>query len=412
MAHESLSTDQLLCGIELIKSADGAIDLQKLEYIAAIDERNAWRADGARDLVAWVSAHFQESHWTARRWIAAARALPALPLTQRAMRTGALPLVKVCELVRIATPETEAGLIRWAQGVSASAIRRRAYRETVDPIEEVRDDDSSRYLSWWFEDDRRLQLEGMLPAEQGALVVKALQRLADRLPSDPDSQRASTVDQRRADALVALASQSISDDADSTRARVNLHVDLDALVDRDGSGLAESGGVLHPEVASMLCCDSIVQAIMHGDGGHTVGIGRATRNVPEWLYRQLRERDGGCTFPGCHHRRYVKAHHIWWWEWGGPTDLDNLVLVCDFHHKLIHLHGWRVELGRKAGVVHWFRPGYQPYTPRPPGGWDSEPFARRGAAELRRSPKANRAPPEGPEQGRADGLGHPELVGA
>ena len=123
MAHESLTTAQVLHGVKLVKSADGAIDLHKLEYIAAVDDRRVWRDAGARNLVEWVSAEFQESHWTARRWVGASQALPELPETQRAMRTGSLSLVKVCELVRFATPATEGDLIRWAQGVSAAAIR-------------------------------------------------------------------------------------------------------------------------------------------------------------------------------------------------------------------------------------------------------------------------------------------------
>jgi len=245
-----------------------------------------------------------------------------------------------------------------------------------------------------------------------AEMVKALDGLADSLPSDPDAERAFTLDQRRADALVALSSQAISDDVDSARARVNLHIDLAALVARDGSGSIESGGIVHPDVASMMCCDSVVQAIYHGYGGHAVGIGQASRTVPEWLHRQLRQRDGGCTFPGCHHKRYVQAHHIWWWEWGGPTNLDNLVYVCHFHHKLIHLYGWRVELGKQVGVVHWFKPNYEPYKLCPSGGRDSEPFARRGAAELRRSPEPNRTPPEGPEREGSKTLSQPVLVGA
>jgi hypothetical protein len=376
LTHESLSTTQVLYGVGLIKSVDGSIVRQKLEYIAAVDDRSAWREAGARNLIEWVSAEFQESHWTSRRWIGAARALPGLAQTRRALSTGALSLVKVCELVRFATPETEGELIRWAQGVSAAAIRRRAYRETVDPIEEVRAEHDARSLSWWYEDDKRLHLEGILPAEQGAQVVKALDRLADKLPSDPEAERAATIEARRADALVALSSQAIADDPDSARARVNLHVDLAALNARSGSGELESGGIVHPAVASMLCCDSIVQAVLHGEGGHTVGIGQASRNVPEWLHRQLRLRDGGCTFPGCHHKRYVKAHHIWWWEWGGPTDLDNLVYVCEYHHKLIHVEGWRVELGKTAGVVHWFKPNYEPYEPNraPPDGPGADDF--------------------------------------
>jgi hypothetical protein len=188
------------------------------------------------------------------------------------------------------------------------------------------------------------------------------------------------------------------------RARVNLHVDLAALVAGDGSATIESGGVVHPEVASLVCYDSIVQAIVHGDGGHTVGIGQAARTVPEWLYRQLRERDGACTFPGCHHRRYVKAHHIRWWEWGGPTDLDNLVLVCNFHHKLIHLYGWRVELGKRAGVVPWFRPDYEPF--------DTLPAPRAGFRAFRSARRSGAPPKPRAEPGSAGwgGRGRPQRV--
>jgi hypothetical protein len=368
------TTAELTRDLEVLNRIEGSIRRQKLERIAELERRQVWRNDGAKDMAQWVAARCDESRWRSHRWVDAAQAIESLPQIRRALSRGALSLDKVCELTRFATPETEAGLVAWAVSVSLGTVKRKADRATVDPIEETRADDDARSLSWWYEDDRRLHLEALLPAEQGATVVRALERLADRLPFDPDSERALTVDQRRADALVAIASQAIADDPDSARARVNLHVDLATLVARDGSGTIESGGVVHPEVASLLCCDSVVQAIVHGDGGHAVGIGQASRTVPEWLYRQLRERDGGCTFPGCHHKRYVKAHHIWWWEWGGPTDLDNLVLVCNFHHKLIHLYGWRVELGKLAGVVHWFKPDYEPYEPNraPPEAFRSE----------------------------------------
>jgi Domain of unknown function (DUF222) len=354
---------QLQGGIAVVKNLSGAADRHKLELLAEADELQIWRDEGAKDMTQWVSAHFGVSHWTARRWIDSSHALRELPGVARALSSGRLSLVKTVELTRFATPETEAQLIRWALGVSAGAIRRRADAAGIDSLEEVKAEQNARSLSWWYEQDRRLHLEGVLPSDQGAVVVKTLDRLAAKLPADPEREREWSIDERRADALVALASQWIADDPDSARARVNLHVDLTALADRSGSAEIEGGGIMHPEVAARLGCDSIMQMVVHGEGGHTVGLGRSTRNVSESLHRQLRQRDGGCTFPGCHHKRYVQAHHIWPWEWGGPTDLDNLVMVCDFHHKLVHEGGWRVELGRQAGVVHWFKPGCVPYEP-------------------------------------------------
>ncbi len=347
----------------VIKNLAGSVALQRLELIAELDDRRIWRTDGARSMAEWVAANFGISQWAARRWIAAGHALGELPQVRAALRRGQLSLDKVLELTRLATADSESELIAWALRVSAAAIRRKGDLAQGDEIDAVRQDDRARSLSWWYEDGRRLWLEGFLPSEQGALVVAALERVADQLPAEPGSEPSQTVDARRADALVALCSRQQSSDPEPTRAAVSLHVDLAAL---RGGGSAELEGVgaLHPALASMLCCDARVQAVLHDHEGHAVGLGRATRNVSEWLKRQLRRRDGECcSFPGCQQKRFVDGHHIWPWKWGGPTDLDDLVLVCKFHHKLVHLHGWRVALGKKPGMVHWFKPGNRLYEP-------------------------------------------------
>ena len=91
--------------------------------------------------------------------------------------------------------------------------------------------------------------------------------------------------------------------------------------------------------------------------------------------RQLKYRDRECTFPGCGERRFTQAHHIVWWECGGPTDLDNLVLVCTFHHKLVHEYGWAIKR-EQHGTVSWFRPdgtGYRAGPGPPPTISEREP---------------------------------------
>jgi hypothetical protein len=97
--------------------------------------------------------------------------------------------------------------------------------------------------------------------------------------------------------------------------------------------------------------------------GNPLGIGRAARNVPRWLRRQLLYRDHGCTFPGCGTRMFLRAHHIHHWELGGPTDYDNLVLVCAFHHKLVHEGGWSVCLN--GTVSEWYKPSGRGYDRGP-----------------------------------------------
>src|SRR6266536_3335303 len=72
-------------------------------------------------------------------------------------------------------------------------------------------------------------------------------------------------------------------------------------------------------------------------------------------------------FPGGGARRFTQAHHIVWWERGGRTDLDNLVLMCSFHHRLVHEYGWRIKRDHDA-TVGWFHPDGRRYRagPAPP----------------------------------------------
>ncbi len=158
-----------------------------------------------------------------------------------------------------------------------------------------------------------------------------------------------------------MASQEIAQDKDPDRATVVVHAPLDALSGGDRGCAIERGPVIHPEVAARLSCDARLQVVLHDRKGDPLGIGWAGRNPPPWLMRALRHRDERCTFPGCDLRRFTHAHHITKWPLG-PTTLRNLVLVCPFHHKLVHEHHWKVELS-KAGAVIWFRPNGRRFDP-------------------------------------------------
>ncbi len=329
-----------------------------------------WRDDGCRDMAQWLSGRLGISQWIAARWVNASHAIPTLPLISQALESGRLCLDKVVELCRFATPESEQELIVWARRVSVGAVKHKADVACRPELEEVRTVERARFLRWWWnEGGVSLGFEGLLPAAEGAAFIKALKRLSERLPESPTEEPTSAIplsaedrrEQRCADALSVLSSQTIAADQDADRSTVVLHTTLESV----GLGCAEIEGArgLHPDIGRELSCDCRLQYVLTDKEGNALGIGRASRNVPRWLYRQLLRRDHGCTFPGCGTRMFLKAHHIWHWELGGPTDYDNLVLVCSFHHKLVHRFGWSVCL--KGTVAEWYKPNGRRYDPGP-----------------------------------------------
>ncbi|HVF18949.1 MAG TPA: HNH endonuclease signature motif containing protein, partial [Mycobacteriales bacterium] len=74
-------------------------------------------------------------------------------------------------------------------------------------------------------------------------------------------------------------------------------------------------------------------------------LGRLTRDISPALRKWLHLRDGGCRAGGCDKPAHATdAHHIRWWRHGGRTDRHNLVLLCSFHHYLVHDRGWTIEM--------------------------------------------------------------------
>jgi len=67
-----------------------------------------------------------------------------------------------------------------------------------------------------------------------------------------------------------------------------------------------------------------------------IGSGRTTRTISRRLRRALEHRHCTCAIPGCGATRGLHAHHIQHWEDGGETELNNLVLLCPYHHRLHH----------------------------------------------------------------------------
>ena len=108
---------------------------------------------------------------------------------------------------------------------------------------------------------------------------------------------------------------------------------------------------LAPHVARQLACDASRRTVLENERGEVLNIGRRSRIVPWHIAHALRIRDGGCRFPGCSQHRWTDAHHIHHWADGGETSLENLVILCRYHHRALHRDEYRIEHGADGELL-------------------------------------------------------------
>ena len=166
---------------------------------------------------------------------------------------------------------------------------------------------------------------------------------------------------RRADALAWMAKR-MFEPADapvlaSDRHAIVVHLEAEVLADgRAGRCEIEHRTAIAAETARRLCCDAGIVPVVDGPNGEPLSVGRRTRSIPPAVRRALSSRDRGCRFPGCSATHRLHGHHVRHWANGGETSLDNLILLCPTHHRLVHeggfddgafrfttAHGWTVR---------------------------------------------------------------------
>jgi len=382
-----------------------------LRLLARFDRLRGWEAKGHRSCAHWLHFRTGLDLGAAREHVRVARALEALPETAASMARGRLSFSKVRALTRVATPGSESDLLELAEGATTAQLERmvRGWKKASrrDEAAGERARHAERRLSVFPDDDGMYVVPGVLEPEAGALLQRAIEAAGDALyraerdgrdpvtgePTTPPPgmprQRRREAARRRADALALLAERALAagfggavpsgdggeadaggearwGEADASdgpaapspapvsgcraeRYQVVLHVDADTLsADREpGRSELEDGTRVSAETSRRIACDAALIRVTEDGEGSVLDVGRRTRTIPPALRRALEIRDRGCRFPGCG-LRFAEAHHVRHWADGGATSLRNCVLLCRFHHRLVHEGGWRLE---------WWGPG-------------------------------------------------------
>ncbi|RSM59214.1 HNH endonuclease [Amycolatopsis sp. WAC 01376] len=208
------------------------------------------------------------------------------------------------------------------------------------------------------------KLTGLLDDETGARTAAALEAYAQPRPVDEFGQADLRLKcERMGDAWVDILDLAIAcpDQPGTSGYRTLLHVTigLDELKSGLGTACLDFVGTMTAREARLAACDCLMLPVVMSAAGEPLDVGRLRRFVTPGQRRALNIRDGGCAFPGCHRRpKNCHAHHIHHWADGGPTDLRNLVLLCGFHHRLIHHGDWQVRMAGD-GLPEFIPPPYR-----------------------------------------------------
>jgi len=351
-----------------------------LELTAECERRLPWAGEGTT-FAAWLAWRCSLLPRQAREHERIAQRLSDLPLIHAAFARGEVSYAKVSSLVRVADAENEAKLLELAEVLTASQLERSvaAYRQLT--TEEASEQQEQEFLDYHWTEHGSLSLRGLLAADEGALLLQALESgktaLRERRPRPSATDRASGETPpakgsvSNAEALVAMADLALAKaDSDRTggeRYQIVVHVDAHTLQD-DGDGRCElaDGRSVAAETARRLACDASLLEL-HERDGELLALGRKRRTVSSALRRALAARDRGCRFPGCERTRFVDAHHVQHWSRGGETNLDNLISLCRRHHRLVHERGYSVKLGADGEVQFANQVGIAfPSVPRSP----------------------------------------------
>jgi len=381
---------------ELVLELAGVVeraDAELLRVVGAWDAAGVWELEGAASPASWLAARIPRTRPEAVGLVRDAR------LARRCERTGEALADGVITVSHVATMSRAARGRRASFAVDedvilgfASELRPTEFVTAMQHWCQVADDErrrrdpnakfDQRFVELHRTFDGHANLDGFLDQEATQILEHALAKIMG--PPDPRNGPVPprTARQRRADALVDMARESLAHATPGGHvpAHVAAVYDLNERLDDEGDQcdddvaparrraiLGRRHTVNQRPAARVtlerLCCDaSIARVVMAGES-EILDLGRERRFPTAAQFRALSLRDQHCQFPGCDRSpEWTDAHHLTHWLHGGTTDLDNLVLLCRYHHVTCHEGLWTLQrepdghISATPPLAPWERP--------------------------------------------------------
>jgi hypothetical protein len=338
--------DVLFDEIAELSGQRNAIDGRLVEIVAEIDRDGLWGMTGAKSVAALVAWKTGTSLRNAHTVAAIADRLEEFPRCTQLLRDGRVSLDQVGVIAEKAGPGSDEHYATLVECATVSQLRT-AIKLEPRPEPDPQPEPAPSYSKNTDEKGTcyRIWLPHLEAAKLDAAVASHLDRMvADWKHDHPDGAPDTDADAGQAPPLPSTvdAFMSVVDAGWDTevarrphgqRTTVVAHLDVER-----GTASLHLGPLLTDADRRFLLCDATFEVWLERHG-QVIGSGRDTRQISRKLRRALEQRDRCCVVPGCGATRGLHAHHIRHWEDGGPTELDNLVLVCPYHHRMHHRGG-------------------------------------------------------------------------
>jgi Domain of unknown function (DUF222)/HNH endonuclease len=352
----------------LARTERGNLDLPR--YRAVMDALDGDFGSEARDAQK-AGEHLVNGNITAASWIArtckmsvnsaadrlcVGEQLESLPKVAAALASGEIGYQSVSALAHLRDKLgdkrdlfNEEDMLGYARDYSVAGLRKLCAWawHVVDPdgfFKEAEENYARRRLHISQMADGMYAVDGLLDPVTGASLKTAADALAKR--KGPEDER--THSQRVHDAVGELVHHAMDQGTlprrNGVRPHINLTTTIEGLKNEVGAPPAdlELSLPISTRTLERITCDSTMSRVLLADS-MVIDVGRATRTVSAPTRRALRTRDKGCRFTGCDRPvDWTNPHHIDHWARGGPNNVPNMVLLCYYHHRLVHEGGWQV----------------------------------------------------------------------
>jgi hypothetical protein len=319
-----------------------AIDGRIVEITAEIDREGLCGMTGARSVAALVAWKLGSSSANAHTITTIAGRLAEFPRCAAGMREGRLSLDQVGVIAARAGEGSDEHYAQLASVASVSQLRTAVKLEPRPEPQPAPRPEPKPSIIKTSDDDEFTCWRIRLPRVEAAKFEAALASHRDALFAEwkQDHGQGEDASEQRpplpttGEAFMRLVEAGW--DAEAARRPHGQHTTVVAHVDVEARVAAlHLGPLLSGADRQYLTCDATCE-VWFERHGQPIGAGRMTRTVNRRLRRALEHRHPTCAVPSCGATRGLHAHHLVHWEDGGPTELDNLVLLCPYHHRLHH----------------------------------------------------------------------------